>query len=156
MSHKFVVPLQALLLLVCAAAAAASPGTAEEHDGEPADLTRPNADLLWDAALLALRDRGMTVDAAARNEGRVTSAYHPLDIHALWRFTVSDEGSRPPISAEYRYVVHVGGRPDRARISVRAEIRGTVQDDQAQEATLRALRSNHALEKAFIRAFSDA
>ena len=151
--------MRALFMVVSLGAATALVSGEERHDGEPAVLTRPARDLLWEAALVALGERGLIADVMAREEGQITSMFAPLDVDEVGRFTVPDQdtGRDSWNGAEYRYVVNLGDLPDRARISVRAEIRGSMRADPSAEPTTRsALRSNRVLEKEFMKAFGSA
>jgi hypothetical protein len=147
--------LAGLALALAAGVATAGDG----HDRDPAVLERPAADLLWAATLRALHRQGLAVETAERAEGLITTAFVSVDAAAVPRVTLPDP-RQPPAwgGAEYRLVISLGDRPERARIRVRAEIhaRDGRSDPGEPGRTGMPLRSSRALEREFLDALGAA
>lgn len=130
--------------------------------GAPAMVEAPDDNMrrdLWEAVLRAVAARGLTVEQASFEQGQVTTTFVVLDVITLADVATLSEADRALswVGAEYRYLVSIGDKPDRARIGATAEIRAWTAEDLAVGAgTKRSLPSNRTLEKAFMQAFSKA
>jgi hypothetical protein len=107
---------------------------------------------------LVLSERGLAVQSASPEEGRILTAFTPLAPEALAKTTVlTDQDRRVQWThAQYRYSIRLGGKADRERFVVSAEIWAWEQGGQttpSRPEVRRSLPSNKVLEREFLEAF---
>lgn len=127
------------------------------------ELTDPSEpslhEAVWQAALLAVQQRGLSVVSASFEEGHIITTFAPLTSEALAQLALlPDQGQSERWSGgEYRYEVNLGNRLQGMRVNVSAAIRAWERVEQGLDRkTRQALQSNRSLEQAFLNAFTEA
>ena len=159
---QMMILLSFLLALLGSGFAVAQEQTREDTSRavvQPPDLSA--RELIWQAILRALKERGLTVSAASPEEGRVTTEFAPLAVSTIAQVTLPNDPPQavPWGGGEYRYEVNIGSLSDRLRISAKTEIRAWKQGEQNAAPgtdTKQVVQSNHTLEQEFLKAFQKA
>lgn len=150
---RFFYGIVLLLVVLCGSLALSSAS-------ELTDSSEPSLhEAVWQAALLAVQQRGLSVVSASFEEGHITTAFAPLTSEALSQLALlpdRDQFERWS-GGEYRYEVNLGNRLQGMRVNVSAEIRAWERVEHSLDRKSgQALQSNRSLEQAFLSAFTEA
>jgi hypothetical protein len=122
-------------------------------------------EVMWRAAMRALEQRGMAIQTASKEQGQIITELAALDPHVVSNAVVLNDQDQGVMwaRAEYRYLIGIGVRSDKAqpdqgkeRLLVKAEIWAWEQGPTSNPEAKRALQSNKTLEQEFLDAFTSA
>lgn len=143
-----------LLMIACSITFSLAGASDTPEPPEP-----PFREVVWQAALRAVQQHGLSITLASFEEGRIVTGFIPLTAEAIAQHALlSDQDQhRQWGGGEYRYAVSLGNRSQGVRVAVAVEIQAwTPQSPAEPEARKQRLQSNQALEKEFLRAFTEA